>query len=229
MALINCPECGKEKVSNSAPTCPECGFAIDSYFKKIQHDKDVILKMKNQKKQEIVDKENKKQIEQERLTNIKMPVKPKYSKLAAISGILILLLGLYSMISYDEYDVARSVARGNGDPIFQGGMLIVFAIIIFIAGYYFYNLRKRSYELAKSNFEKYQKQVIQEQDRAERQQKVNISNKINEMTRNKCPHCGSFETKLITTLNRVVSVGAFGLASSKIGKTRECKKCGHKW
>ena len=27
MALINCPECGKE-VSNSAESCPHCGFPI---------------------------------------------------------------------------------------------------------------------------------------------------------------------------------------------------------
>ena len=45
----------------------------------------------------------------------------------------------------------------------------------------------------------------------------------------KCPTCGSTDIKDISTLNRMVSVGAFGLASDKIGKTKECKNCGYKW
>lgn len=45
----------------------------------------------------------------------------------------------------------------------------------------------------------------------------------------KCPTCGSTDIKDISTLNRMVSVGAFGLASDKIGKTKKCKNCGYKW
>ena len=36
MALINCPECGKEKVSDTALACPECGFNIKQYYEKIK-------------------------------------------------------------------------------------------------------------------------------------------------------------------------------------------------
>ena len=32
MALISCPECGREKVSSSAKSCPECGFNISDYY-----------------------------------------------------------------------------------------------------------------------------------------------------------------------------------------------------
>lgn len=32
MALIKCPECGREKVSDSAEACPDCGFGIKKYF-----------------------------------------------------------------------------------------------------------------------------------------------------------------------------------------------------
>ena len=28
MALVKCPECGREKVSDSAESCPNCGYAI---------------------------------------------------------------------------------------------------------------------------------------------------------------------------------------------------------
>ena len=49
------------------------------------------------------------------------------------------------------------------------------------------------------------------------------------LKRPKCPMCGSTDTQIISTLNRAVSVGMVGLASSKIGKQYECKKCKHKW
>lgn len=44
-----------------------------------------------------------------------------------------------------------------------------------------------------------------------------------------CPLCGSMNTRRISTLNRSVSVSAFGLASDKIGKQYECLNCKHKW
>lgn len=37
-SLIRCPECGKERVSKSAPMCPECGFAVKAYFDKIEYE-----------------------------------------------------------------------------------------------------------------------------------------------------------------------------------------------
>jgi len=32
MALVTCPECGREKVSDSAVACPDCGFGIREYY-----------------------------------------------------------------------------------------------------------------------------------------------------------------------------------------------------
>lgn len=40
MALVRCPECGREKVSDSAVACPNCGFNIREFFEK-QNNKDV--------------------------------------------------------------------------------------------------------------------------------------------------------------------------------------------
>ncbi len=45
----------------------------------------------------------------------------------------------------------------------------------------------------------------------------------------KCPTCQSTNIKKIGTLNRAVSVGIFGLASGKIGKTYKCSNCGATW
>lgn len=39
MALIKCPECGRNNVSDSAVSYPNCGFNIREYFEKLQTDK----------------------------------------------------------------------------------------------------------------------------------------------------------------------------------------------
>lgn len=44
-----------------------------------------------------------------------------------------------------------------------------------------------------------------------------------------CPYCHSTNVTKIGTVNRAVSVGMFGLASSKIGKTHKCNDCGSTW
>ncbi len=44
-----------------------------------------------------------------------------------------------------------------------------------------------------------------------------------------CPMCGSKKVKKIGTMNRAASVATVGLASSKIGKQYECDNCKHKW
>ena len=45
----------------------------------------------------------------------------------------------------------------------------------------------------------------------------------------KCPTCQSTDVQPISTFSRGASVLTFGLFSSKIGKTYECKNCKYKW
>lgn len=44
-----------------------------------------------------------------------------------------------------------------------------------------------------------------------------------------CPTCGSTDIQKISGTKRWFSTGLFGLASSDIGKSMCCKKCGYKW
>lgn len=44
-----------------------------------------------------------------------------------------------------------------------------------------------------------------------------------------CPMCGSKKVKKISNINRASSVAMLGAASSKIGKQYECDACKHKW
>ncbi|MEA4921054.1 MAG: zinc ribbon domain-containing protein [Clostridiaceae bacterium] len=52
MALVKCPECGRENVSDSAEACPSCGFAIKKHFDQIQQNisTDISIDKKTNKK-----------------------------------------------------------------------------------------------------------------------------------------------------------------------------------
>ena len=39
MSLINCPECGAERVSSFAAACPHCGFPVAEFLKKEEEEK----------------------------------------------------------------------------------------------------------------------------------------------------------------------------------------------
>lgn len=40
MALIKCPECGKDNISDVAESCPNCGYRVKEHFeKKLQNGK----------------------------------------------------------------------------------------------------------------------------------------------------------------------------------------------
>ena len=45
----------------------------------------------------------------------------------------------------------------------------------------------------------------------------------------KCPTCGSTDISDISTIKRAVGIATVGLASSDLGKTKKCNKCGYKW
>ena len=55
------------------------------------------------------------------------------------------------------------------------------------------------------------------------------SSKIEEDNQPHCPTCGSTNIQKISGTKRWLSTGLFGLASSDIGKSMCCKKCGYKW
>lgn len=57
---------------------------------------------------------------------------------------------------------------------------------------------------------------------AERIAQRNMTRNANQL---KCPYCNSINISKISTLNRAVSVGVFGLSSSKVGKQWHCNKC----
>lgn len=45
----------------------------------------------------------------------------------------------------------------------------------------------------------------------------------------KCPTCGSPKVQKITLTKKAVGGAMFGIFSSSVRKTFECKSCGYKW
>lgn len=83
---------------------------------------------------------------------------------------------------------------------------------------YFKNLYKEQNEILQKRIRKSEENRINEY-----QQKYLAEHNI------ECPYCHSTNTSKISTVNREISIGTFGLASSKIGKTHKCNNCGSMW
>lgn len=185
MALVKCPECGRENVSDSAEACPNCGYGIKAHFDML-------------KKQQISQ-----EIHQRKLQNVKMPEEPK--KLNFAYGLAI-FFGVGALCGFITSPVAGIIG-------------ILFTCWMCYEGAKQYNREMEKYNLAKSNFEKYQQEVVKEQE----------YKAIIEASKQKCPSCGSTNIQKISTTDRAVSVATVGLASGKIGKQYKCKNCKHMW
>ena len=83
---------------------------------------------------------------------------------------------------------------------------------------YFKNLYKEQNEILQKRIRKSEENRINEY-----QQKYLAEHNI------ECPYCHSTNTSKISTVNRAISIGTFGLASSKIGKIHKCNNCGSMW
>ena len=51
MALVKCPECGREKVSDSAEACPDCGYGIKVHVERVRREEEVKRKEEEKRKQ----------------------------------------------------------------------------------------------------------------------------------------------------------------------------------
>lgn len=70
----------------------------------------------------------------------------------------------------------------------------------------------------------FQESVVAEQRRFEEEHKEKMLN-----GGYKCPNCGKAAGHPIGAVGKGISVGAFGLASNKIGKAYKCANCGYMW
>lgn len=74
MALIKCPECGKENISDSATTCPFCGYGIKEHFELINQKE--AFDEKKQKDREKIQKQYEDELQ--RINKMYHPSKPSW-------------------------------------------------------------------------------------------------------------------------------------------------------
>lgn len=64
MALIQCPECGKENVSDSAEMCPLCGYGVKAHFEKLKQEEEQRIKNEEEERERVLIEERRKQLEE---------------------------------------------------------------------------------------------------------------------------------------------------------------------
>lgn len=223
MSLVVCPECGRDKVSDLAELCPECGYPIKQHYETIKRKKIEGEKEKQEQANRIAEEREKIKKDAEikrQIDAVKMPEEPSFPMLGCSLISLMWLITIVSLAAIEHYgkDFLESI-----DVIW---VCVDFMITIFFC-IYRWNLNA-DYRLASKDFEAYKRMKFYERNPELAEKRSETSSNITGLGM-KCPTCGSTKVKQISTLNRFGSVWMFGLASSKVGKTMECSSCGYKW
>lgn len=207
MALVKCPECGKENVSDSAQMCPNCGYGIKAHFEKIRQEEEERQREEKRKKEEQRIREERARVEQAKIASMPAPKKPFPWEL---------LLGLFFAAGAVLMFYTGSVGLG----LFEGFLALVFIV----GGDSSYKEKRKIYKTSLYDMEKAKRDALE----YERWNQAMIA-EVNKKNRYKCPMCGKNAGKRISTISRAASVQVVGLASSKIGKQYRCTSCGHMW
>lgn len=226
MALITCPECGRNNVSDTAENCPECGFAIKQHFENLEQQK--IQEEKIQEETEKLKPELDAKLKE--IDEMQPPKEPEYQLFASanekfVFGLLVFITAVLVILAFISSLWVLLIAGFFGALIWTQC-----------------NSAKETYEFKlkqyKERTEDWEGWKAKEKERIISEYKdyafnlATYGNKFGKIIpRNlpKCPHCASTNIKRISDTNRTVSVLTWGLASSKIGMQYECKSCKHKW
>lgn len=194
MALIKCPECGKE-ISDKAPACIHCGFPLD------QLEKDNSTESEDNGKSYM-------------LILKTVPVEAKVKAIKIMRDIR----GWELKEAKDLVDtVPHTVTTGltHSDAIKLQKEFTDMGITTDI----------EVDETTKPRGDIFSEMQSNEEARNEKYTREAAI----EASKPKCPTCGSTNIQKISGTKRWVTTGLFGLASSNVGKTMECKNCGYKW
>ena len=210
MALVKCPECGRENVSNSAQACPDCGFGIKEYYLKAVEEKQKATIEKVRAAEEGISEAEARAEYEVRLNNVRMPQRPS-QKLYCVAKVCgaIAVIGVVSAI-IDPWSVAPMMITPFGT-----------AAIITMA---LYKNKIEQYEKAMKNPREYRERVLAEEDKKRKAAELYVASKASLDEAPRCPMCGS---TYISTINRGFSILTGFIGS---GQARNvCQKCGHKW
>lgn len=164
MALIECPECGRKNVSDSAKACPECGFGIEEYFEKLKFEEEQEILSKELKKEEA-------EREKEQLDTIPMPPKPNLILDIVLGFIAIGLWGIGCLILLPS-------------PFNTIGFFLFMLVAVCVA-VSFYRDSCEKYNRALADFDKYRREELS---------RIEIESSLKQYKKAmgpKCPMCGA--------------------------------------
>ncbi len=209
MALINCPECGREKVSDNAEMCPGCGYGIKAHYAR--------LKEEAEKEERIIELKK-------RIKNIPKPQKPSYN-IAALFIVLTLIALIAETYLFYVSNNGTLLQKDEVEDIFAM-LTVCLPILLFvtIVSIYDYVKRLKQYNYILDHFAEYQKE--QYQRRVDRERKLEASTLYSSGVRVECPYCHSKNTRKISGASKAGNVALFGVfAAGKVSKQWHCNQC----
>lgn len=213
MALIQCPECGRKNVSDTASACPECGFDVRAYSQERLRQQQAVVQATQAVLAKKMAEEKAKEQREARLEAVQRPEKP-FIKGPLIGGLLSGGAAIFFLVI--------SFLNGFSILMFLLGVFLLSGPLFFSNCYHD---AVKQYALAERDFSAYQELVLQEEDQAKaeaEQKRKKALQKRDAPVR--CPKCGSAS---IATVNRGYSV-VWGFIGS--GKPMNvCQKCGYKF
>ena len=211
MALIKCPECGKENVSDSAEACPDCGYGIKKYYEELKKKQD------EEERNKLLEEEYKKQKEAQmidlevRAKSIDVPSHRPIMTAWQVGGIAAIALGILMIICKSW--LFSIVLIGFGAIMIYGEMDNLYS-------------RQKIYDDNINDPDNYRKEMVKQQDFEEAVMQLAKNMNTSKNSHGvKCPYCSSVNVKKISTTGRAISVSTVGAASGKIGKQWHCNDC----
>lgn len=229
MALVKCPECGKENVSDSAVACPACGYGIKEHYERLRKEQEKIRLQEEAKKKaeekRLLDLEKEKEKKRTEKTRQEETLNKLNNELKSNNKTLLIttfLTPIFLILLVLCWNSSKNGSLGFGIAFFFCASIV--SGFMLIASMSSINSIENHIEAAKKDINQYEKEEEIRLERAKRQNQIRYDTEHPQ-----CPLCGSRNTERISTANRVLSVATTGLASSKIGKQYKCNNCKHLW
>ena len=108
MALVKCPECGREKVSDSAEACPDCGYAIKSHYDKVKQEEEEKRLAEEREQQRIAEEEEKEKQHQENMNKYFGTPMKKIGWGVVVCAVLALII-MFGIYIDKENKIAESI------------------------------------------------------------------------------------------------------------------------
>lgn len=209
MALINCPECGREKVSESAVSCPICGYGIKKHFDELKIEEEKTRVAEQIKKKSELDEKIKNEELDNKAKFVYTPQSKPHINGYIIVGILCACLAVLAIV------------------IESWGLMcleIFFSIVFLVGGFSKLQNSQKLYEDYSINQDEYKRQLLiaKEREKEIRNANKNVVN-LNSQDIVKCPKCGSTQIQAVSRKWSLMT----GILTNKVD--RVCLNCKHKF